>query len=329
MIPAHPTVDPDPDEMINHLEDAPCVNLLDEADSVNWVRSTRLRRLFNGGYDEGRTVPSRRRKGEKVLIFAPFVLATIRGVLPAPMLRRCLPLNQQKAVDDSVLTRLATRLDEIDLIRQQLIHFLQGREADLNLDPPMPKELRNNEISWRDNFRPLFAIADLIDKVNEEADEKAARTGRMVPQRVKWGDRAREVAKRISVRLSPLELKVLTLSSLKTIFDGGFKQGTTAELVQKLNAIHAGVWKERIPGGFTPAKLAEMLDGFNKVDRSPLGPGTIRKGERTFRGYKAEWFADALKRYVIDDPAATIYEPDEDAPKKPKIRLVKEEDDVA
>ena len=96
---------------------------------------------------------------EKVFsTFAPLALAAI-GKLPLPILHRPIVLRMERAAN----ARLA-RFDPKTIPRQEqdcdTVYretFEWARQCPLDLDPPMPEELRNRAA---DNWRVLLAIAD-------------------------------------------------------------------------------------------------------------------------------------------------------------------------
>ena len=81
------------------------------------------------------------------------VAAAAIGVLPLPIMHRSIVVHMERS------TRELRRFDENDQAVNEAYRMIRAwaRDAQLQYDPKLPKELRNRPA---DNWRPLISIAD-------------------------------------------------------------------------------------------------------------------------------------------------------------------------
>jgi hypothetical protein len=287
--------------------------LLDEGENADL--SSPLRRVFNSGHKSNgrRTIKKR-----TYSTYAPVVLAMIsERELHQSMLRRSHVVELQRTRRDLQLKRVEMHNEDLNVIHDHIVDFMQGRAIDRN--PDLPDGLRNGAVSARDNWRPLIAVCDAVDAANHEINPLKPTW---------WGKRAREVALRMSKRVTRHDLKVVLLYDIRAIFDdSGEDKILDRDLVAALNHRDNGVWVERLGAGFTRSKLKQMLSGFRKDDGSPVEPSGIRlrPGAASRRGYARKWFENAFARYLDDVKIENEAGDDDDDDRGPQLRVVRKE----
>jgi putative DNA primase/helicase len=128
-----------------------------------------------------------------------------------------------------------------------------------------------------DNWRPLFAIADMVGG--------------------HWPERAREAAKALSDTLASPSVFDETLAAIKDMF-GERTEITSQEIVDRLVQIEGGPWaewgKERKP--ITPNALARLFKP-HRVYPVDIGPERSRR-----KGYKRSQFEQLFDAYLKVSP---------------------------
>jgi len=132
-----------------------------------------------------------------------------------------------------------------------------------------------------DNWRPLFAIADLVG-----AD---------------WPQRIREAAALLMPRESE-SVGPMLLADIRAGFDEkNTDRLASGELCEVLGVMEGRPWAEWKAGKpLTPNQLARLLKSFG------VAPETMRVGSRTAKGYLRHQFGDAWERYLA---AEGLFEP--------------------
>ena len=128
-----------------------------------------------------------------------------------------------------------------------------------------------------DNWRPLFAIADVA-------------WGR-------WPRCARTVAEAAEAAKQDQSKRTMVLSDIRDIFAARpeIDRVRSAELAEVLGAMENRPWSEWRNGKpMTPAALARLLGPFG------IAPSTKRDGDCTFKGYLCSDFTEVFAAYLPD-----------------------------
>lgn len=125
-----------------------------------------------------------------------------------------------------------------------------------------------------DNWRPLFAIADLIGG--------------------QWPETARKVAVTLSGQTeADISVGGQLLADIHKIFDErGVERLSSEELCRALKEIEDRPWGDWKGWGLKKNQLADLVKPFG------IRPRTVRVGEKTPRGYVYTDFEDAFDRYL-------------------------------
>jgi Protein of unknown function (DUF3631) len=154
-----------------------------------------------------------------------------------------------------------------------------------------------------DNWRPLFAIADIAGG--------------------DWPKLGRGVAAAAETGKQDQSKRTMVLSDIRDIFATRpeIDRVRSAELADVLSAMENRPWSEWRNGKpMTPAALARLLGPFG------VAPGTKRDGEHTFKGYLLSDFSDVFATY-LPDQTVTQSQPNNDG-HCDASRSVTPEDDV-
>jgi hypothetical protein len=235
-----------------------------------------LHALLNEGHCKGGTVL--RVLGEKLELreFSVFgAMAFARnGRLPDDLEQRSIVIEMQRRRADENLSEL--RDDRSESLQQ--VAKMCARWADdyagivADTDPDMQMINRN-----RDNWRPLFAIANVIGE--------------------EWPERVREAAAKLAPREADSHGTTL-LADIRSIFDA--RTGEWADrifsetLASELADIEGGRWAEfgKARKAITKNQLANLLKGFK------VTPESVWIGSKSLKGYQRHQFEDAWTRYL-------------------------------
>ncbi len=251
--------------------------LLDEADTF-LGDNEELRGLLNAGHHHRgrvlRAVPVGEDFEPRAFhVFAPVAIAAI-GRLPGTLADRSVVLRmQRRRPGERVEPLRGDRAELHEPLRRRLARFAADFAARLReADPPVPSGLANRVA---DNWRPLFAIADLAGGP--------------------WPDRARAAALAQLAEAADEELPVLLLGDIREIFDAsGEAEIASTELCERLAAREDRPWAEISRGRpITPRKLASLL--------RPFGIHPLHR-ERA-RVYRRADFEEAWARYLPGPPS--------------------------
>lgn len=253
------------------------VLLLDEIDTY-LHEADELRGLLNAGHKRG--AKAFRCEGEKNEVrafaaFAPAVLAGI-GSLPGTLHDRSIVVRLTRAKPGEIAARFDSRhtVRESELCRK-LARWTADNLARLeNLDPALPESAFNR---LADNWRPLFAIAEIVG-----AD---------------WPGRARAafVALTTGDDLDAHGIGTALLSDIRRIFAVAKNDRLpSARIAEALAAMEGQPWPEFGTGGkpISTNQLARLLGRFNIRSR------TVRIADGTAKGYHLTDFEDAFARFL-------------------------------
>lgn len=272
------------------IEAAKPTTLHDEADTTfrrtgsGADTSSDLLHIANGGHAfDGYVVrvegDARRRMPRVFRVFAPLAIALI-GELPASLRSRSIVIRmRRKFAGEKVAEFRPDRVDHLHRLAQQIRRWSDDHYDQLrDHDPAIPEALTDGRTV--DNWRPLFAIADLLG----------------------WGAQARAAALHLAAESAKPTMGLMLLADIRDLFRDNPKSSTptsiwtSSELVELLAQLVGRPWADFSHGRtLTTKKLAEMLESFEiKPDPSPFKD----QMRRSVRGYRVAAFEDAFARYL-------------------------------
>jgi Protein of unknown function (DUF3631) len=254
--------------------------LLDETEKYV-EHGSDLHALLNEGHCKGATVL--RVLGEKLELreFSVFgaVAFARNGRLPDDLEQRSIVLEMQRRRPDEELAELREdRCEHLQQLARMCARWADDYAGELgDADPDMGGLVNRTA----DNWRPLFAIADLIGE--------------------DWPVRIREAA----VALAPREIEStgpMLLTDIRLAFDvANTDRLASTATCEALVAMEGRPWAEWKGGKpLSPNQLARLLKPFR------VAPDSVRIGGRTPKGYHRHQFEGLWERYLASDG---IYEP--------------------
>jgi hypothetical protein len=242
---------------------------VDEADTF-LLRNEGMRGILNAGHC--RDTASVVRADGTFNVWCPKIIAVI-GELPATLADRSIAIRllRKRPDEQTELLNVQAR-DGLEQLRERAARFAADNFAVLGTaDPRIPQGLDDRAA---DNWRPLFAIADLAGD--------------------RWPGLAREAALLISGNEERRDQTAVLLADIADIFDARkVDRIGSRRLVAELASLDGRPWAEWKNGNpIKPSQLATLL----RLHR--IGPKTIRFGHRTDKGYILGDFADAFARYI-------------------------------
>ena len=273
-----PTANITPAAMFRVVEGAKPTLLIDEADSFVH-ENEELRGVINSSHCcldayVVRAVPAGDEyEARRFSTWAPMAIASI-GKVAATIADRSLMIGmERKAPGQSVARMRADRDDGFGVLASKAARWVADHlEALRQADPDVPRALNDRQA---DNWRPLFAIADLA------GDD--------------WPTRSRAAALALSATDEDGEtIGVQMLASVRVAFATA-EQISTENLLRHLHAMTEAPWGEygRQRKPITPRQLASLLRPFG------IASGTIRESETsTPKGYRRVQFENIWLRYL-------------------------------
>ena len=265
--------------------------LLDEGDSFI-PDNEEMRGLINSGHDrEGANVTRLvERKGgdyepRDFSTWTPMAIAGI-GKLPttvedrsvAVILKRALPGENPPELTPDVYAAMAP-------IRRRIVRWVRDQEKDLRTWRPAAPEALNHRA--RDNWRPLFSIADLAGGP--------------------WGELARDAAIKLDeLNATDTESRLsMLLGDCRRYFEEtGADQVRSEDLAAWLGNLDMRPWAEMRGGRpITKSQLSRLLAKVEVVS------GSIRQDGSTPKGYYRKRFEEAFARYLPPLQNATPPQP--------------------
>jgi hypothetical protein len=251
--------------------------LLDETEKYI-EHGSDLHALLNEGHCQGATVW--RVLGEKLELreFAIYgaVAFARNGRLPDDLEQRSIIVEMQRRLAGEPLAELREDRSEslLDVARMCARWAEDNTDEVGSANPDMGGII--NRV--RDNWRPLFAIADVIGE--------------------DWPERIREAAADLTPNDSE-STGPMVLTDIKAALDTkGAERLASADYCEALNAMEGRPWAEwkaghsASPKPLTPNQLARLLKPFH------IYPETLRIGNRTAKGYCRHQFEEAWQRYL-------------------------------
>ena len=283
--------------------------LIDEADTF-LKENDELRGILNSGHRRGGQVL--RTVGEdyepkQFSTWAPAAIAMI-GRLPDTLNDRSVIISlRRRKPTERIQSFRGDQVQHLTTLAQKIARWVWDHQIELRSADPDTGELLNRTA---DNWRPLFAIADVVGGA--------------------WPDRVREAANIAVVKSDEQSLGVQLLTDMKWIFDGCPEPCSTAhesdrvssaDAVNHLIKIDGRPWAEYKGGKpITANTLARLLGQYNIQSQTiRLVSGT------TAKGYYRSTFEDAFTAYLSPE-SVTPSQPNNDGacyvfqnvtPKKP------------
>jgi hypothetical protein len=257
--------------------------LLDESDAAfNGQKeyAEALRSVLNTGYRRGGKASCCAGQGAEVTCrdfstFCPKAIAGI-GTLPDTVADRAIPIRLKRAAPGEAIQRFRRRdvATEAESLRAQ-IEAWSGNAVEKLRDarPELPPELSDRQ---QDCAEPLLAIADASGGDWPRAARRAL------------------IAVCTEARASDDSIGKTLLEDIRQVFeDCGVDRMPSAALASALAEIETSPWSEWSRGKvLTQPGLAKLLKPFG------IGPGGIRVGDKTPKGYYLNDFQDAFSRYL-------------------------------
>jgi putative DNA primase/helicase len=275
------------------MNDQKATLLLDEVDAYlaqKTEQSEAVRGIINAGHRKGRysVVLRSNERGELQTfdVFGPKVLSGI-GRVAATLQDRAITLTLRRKLPSEQVQRLrvARIEDEVSEIRKQISDAATTQAGWIeDYDPDIPSSLSDRQA---DNWELMLAIADQA-------------CGR-------WPELAREAAVTLSKQMesddSPKMQLLADIAEYLQEHDGSIIP--SAELVGYLSHCEHAPWPSWNKGHpITAQGVAVLLREFQTEAGDPIRPAQIKMGSVKVRGYRREWFEDALRRYLgIGDDA--------------------------
>jgi putative DNA primase/helicase len=257
--------------------------LIDEADT--FLRDNEeLRGVLNSGHSKGaayviRTV-GEDHEPRQFSTWCPLAIAMI-GHPQATLKDRAVVIEMRRKRPTEKVERLKGISLE-DLAGQAARWVLDNRDRLAKADPPVPQSLDDRAA---DNWRPLLAIADVAGG--------------------EWPSRARAAAETLSAVREETTAGVMLLNDLRDLFGERQTDRLASEtIVEVLGSMEGRSWADWRNGKpLTVNQLANLLKEFK------VGPGSIRIGGKTPKGYKLADLQEAFDRYLPPPQTATPPQP--------------------
>lgn len=262
-----------PPALFRAIEEFQPTILLDETDKYLEYGSD-LHALLNEGHAKGAGVW--RVLGEKLELreFAIYgaVAFAANGRLPDDLEQRSIVIEmQRRRAGDELAELREDRAEGLKDIASRCARWAADNAAAARGADPDMGALINRPA---DNWRPIFAIADLC--------------------RGDWPAQARAAAAALAPRESEA-IGPMLLADVRAMFaERDTDKIASAEMCSTLHALEGRPWAEWKNGKpITPNQLARLLKPFAIIS------GTIRTQGGTPKGYQLHQFADAFERYLM------------------------------
>jgi putative DNA primase/helicase len=253
--------------------------LIDEADTF-LKENDELRGILNSGHRKGGAVL--RNVGDdheprQFSTWGPAAIAMI-GQLPDTLDDRSVNCRlRRRKPSERVESFRSDRADHLCVLARKMARWGTDNEARLSAADPDMGELQNRTA---DNWRPLFALADLAGGP--------------------WPARARAVATAADAARTEQSIGIQLLADIRAAFKTKKSDRfSSEELTAHLNSLDDGPWSEFNNGkALSKARLARLLSRFN------IGSGSIRLPDgHTPKGYYLSAFEDAFATYLPPETA--------------------------
>jgi len=261
--------------------------LADECDG--WLADNEeLRSLFNSGHRRGGKVYRCEGDSNEVRGFDAYAPAVLCGIgnLPGTLHDRSIVIRLERAKRGEVRARFDSRHIEIEIeLCRKLARWCGDNRSKLEaIEPKMPDSVFNR---LADNWRPLYAIAEVVD------GDWPKRVGNAFAKLTSHGNEDVE------------SLRVMLLADIRQIFSGEYpppaedespapiERMFSRDLVETLSEMKERPWPDVCRGKpITERWLARNLTAFG------VKPKTLRISADRFKGYEVDQFHDVFDRYI-------------------------------
>jgi hypothetical protein len=223
--------------------------------------------------------------------FSPLAIGAV-GKLPNDLLQRRIIIDMTRSPPDVTIDELDDRDSSFRWLAAIIKDKIKEWKSTVQLEPkPDCGAIKNR---FRDNWRPLLAIADTFG----------------------YGDQIREVALRMTAGLPDDDVKVHLLEAIRDIFDAlHVDRIFSAALVDHLHQREGEPWSEwmginddKPAGPITPTQLAQLLKPFKIYPKTISQLGSRASRGPSGQGYKREWFEKAWASYCRPRPNAPSHQ---------------------
>ena len=253
--------------------------LIDEADTFT-SEDEQLRGVINSGWwrSQAQVIRNVGDDHEPRLFstWGPKAIATI-GNLPGTWADRSVEVRMCRQTPEEERAKRKLRTDrlmsELEHLRRRTWRWVRDNlEVLRRSDPEVPEGFANR---LADNWRPLFAIADLAGG--------------------EWPRRAREAATMLSGAQTDESFGVMLLEDLKSLFtEQKVDRLSSAAIVEALGEMDDRPWPEYSRGKpITKHALAKILTRFR------VHPASVRIGSKTLKGYLLQDLEESFLRFSL------------------------------
>ena len=240
-----------------------------------------LHALLNEGHCTGGTVIRVLGDNQELREFSVFgaVAFAANGRLADDLEQRSIVIEMQRRRADETVSELREdRCEQLQSLARMCARWADDVGGDVAGHDPHMDGLINRDA---DNWRALFAIADLIGS--------------------DWPQRARDAAAALAPKDSE-SIGPMLLTDIKTAF-GDQDRLSSAEICVNLCDMEGKPWADWKGKALTPNQLAKLLKPFGVATMTG-----IRVGTKTPRGYYRHQFEEAWKRYLTPDGGQGVHE---------------------
>ncbi len=263
------------------IEDFKSTLLIDEADAFLKGKEE-LRGVLDSGHRRGGMVlrlVGDDHTPQPFSTWAPKAIGLI-GRLPPTLADRSITIPMQRLLSGQNVKRLRVDQNPFDELRRKIACWvLKNMEELSQAKPRMPKELVNARA--RDNWRPLFAIAEHLG--------------------VEWKRQAHKAALNLSKSAASETAEIMLLTDIHRWFarDQNRDYFVTTDMCDMLAKRTDRPWGEYSRGKpITPHAVGQLLGKFNIKSGRVSHPTTNLK----VRGYKKIEFEETFERYIPSRP---------------------------
>jgi hypothetical protein len=250
--------------------------LLDEFDAYTKETAEELRQIIDAGHKRGGAVlrlVGDHHQPRMFDVYSPMVIASIDAIA-ATLMDRSISIRLHRRLASEAITpfRLDRPPPELLILARQIARWAADHAAELvDVDPTMGGLINRSA----DNWRPLFAVADLAG----------------------WHDLADEAAATVMASALDAEsARTLLLTDIRAAFTASGADRLASEaLVERLVLMEHRPWPEwgKLRKPITKVQVARLLGPLK------ISPGNVRLPDgSTPKGYHKAAFRDAFTRYL-------------------------------